>query len=576
MGKEKKIQKAEKERKVNLFHSIIAKVVLLGIGAVIVTVAINLWTIVPLASQYFGEMSQNYLLDLAMGYGSLMDHILEEETVNQEELIAEITEEVQGIGIAGMDSSYGYVVDRNGTMLYHPTADKIGQPVENSVVAGLVKELQSGKKPQPAVEGYLFKGVKKYASYYVTEDSSMILIITADESDVLRNVTQLVRKTVLGSLFAFVFAVILMLSFASLLTAPIRKITRIILQIAELDFTEKAGQKRLNRRKDEIGAMSRACNRLREELSEVVSGIKEQSQQLHQSSGELNNYANTTATTVEQVDRAVQEIAEGATGQAQETQKATENILTMGNMVESANTEIEELRKEARTMREAGEEAGQTMDQLGKINRQAIESIEVIYHQTHTTNDSALKIREATNLITDIAEETNLLSLNASIEAARAGDQGRGFAVVASQIQKLAEQSNESARQIEEIINALIRDSEEAVGTMDTVKGVMEQQSENVEKTGKIFGDVQSGITRTIEGIRTIAEQIEQLDTARGNVVDVVQNLTAIAQENAASTEETSASVSEVGNIVIQISENAQRLKNIADSLENDMKEFRL
>lgn len=576
MEKEKKIQKAEKERKVNLFQSIIVRVVLLGISAVIVTVAINLWTIVPLASQYFGEMSQNYLLDLAMGYGSLMDHILEEETENQEEVIAEITEQVQGIGIAGMDSSYGYVVDRNGIMLYHPTADKIGQPVENSVVAELVKELQSGKKPQPAVEEYLFKGVQKYASYYVTEDSSMILIITADESDVLRYVNLLVRKTVLGSLFAFVFAFLLMLVFASLLSAPIRKITRIILRIAELDFTEQPSQKRLNRRKDEIGAMSRACNRLREELSEVVSGIKEQSQQLHQSSGELNNYANTTATTVEQVDRAVQEIAEGATGQAQETQKATENILTMGNMVESANTEIEELRKEARTMREAGEEAGQTMEQLGKINRQAIESIEVIYHQTHTTNDSALKIREATNLITDIAEETNLLSLNASIEAARAGDQGRGFAVVASQIQKLAEQSNESARQIEEIINALIRDSEEAVGTMDTVKGVMEQQSDNVEKTGKIFGDVQNGIARTIEGIRTIAEQIEQLDTARGNVVDVVQNLTAIAQENAASTEETSASVSEVGNIVIQISENAQRLKNIADSLENDMKEFRL
>lgn len=576
MEKEKKIQKAEKERKVNLFQSIIVRVVLLGISAVIVTVAINLWTIVPLASQYFGEMSQNYLLDLAMGYGSLMDHILEEETENQEEVIAEITEQVQGIGIAGMDSSYGYVVDRNGIMLYHPTADKIGQPVENSVVAELVKELQSGKKPQPAVEEYLFKGVQKYASYYVTEDSSMILIITADESDVLRYVNLLVRKTVLGSLFAFVFAFLLMLVFASLLSAPIRKITRIILRIAELDFTEQPSQKRLNRRKDEIGAMSRACNRLREELSEVVSGIKQQSQQLHQSSGELNNYANTTATTVEQVDRAVQEIAEGATGQAQETQKATENILTMGNMVESANTEIEELRKEARTMREAGEEAGQTMEQLGKINRQAIESIEVIYHQTHTTNDSALKIREATNLITDIAEETNLLSLNASIEAARAGDQGRGFAVVASQIQKLAEQSNESARQIEEIINALIRDSEEAVGTMDTVKGVMEQQSDNVEKTGKIFGDVQNGIARTIEGIRTIAEQIEQLDTARGNVVDVVQNLTAIAQENAASTEETSASVSEVGNIVIQISENAQRLKNIADSLENDMKEFRL
>ena len=214
--------------------------------------------------------------------------------------------------------------------------------------------------------------------------------------------------------------------------------------------------------------------------------------------------------------------------------------------------------------------------QLEDINYKASEAIDVIYEQTNTTNESAMKIREATSLITAIAEETNLLSLNASIEAARAGEQGRGFAVVASQIQKLAEQSNESARQIENIIDSLISDSEKAVTTMGEVKDIMNQQSENVGKTEEIFAQVKNGINGSIEGVNIIADKTKQMDDARVNVVDVVQNLTAIAQQNAASTQETSASVTEVSGIVYDISSNAEKLKAIADELEKNMKVFRI
>ncbi len=153
----------------------------------------------------------------------------------------------------------------------------------------------------------------------------------------------------------------------------------------------------------------------------------------------------------------------------------------------------------------------------------------MIYEQTNTTNESAMKIREATTLITSIAEETNLLSLNASIEAARAGDQGRGFAVVASQIQKLAEQSNESARQIENIIDSLIEDSQKSVATMEDVKKIMESQSESVGRTNERFTQVRNGITQSLDGVNQIADKTKRLDEARVNVVDVVQNLTAIA-----------------------------------------------
>ena len=257
-------------------------------------------------------------------------------------------------------------------------------------------------------------------------------------------------------------------------------------------------------------------------------------------------------------------------------QKATENVILMGNMVEETSQEVDDLIDNANDMKRSSEEAFVTLTALEKINDQAREAIEVIYEQTNTTNESAMKIREATSLITSIAEETNLLSLNASIEAARAGEQGRGFAVVAGQIQKLAEQSNDSARQIENIIDSLITDSEKSVATMEEVKKIINSQNESVGRTNDIFVQVQTGITGSMDGINRIADKTKKLDAARVNVVDVVQNLTAIAEENAASTEETSASVTEVSSIVYNISENATQLKDVATRLENNMNIFKI
>lgn len=126
------------------------------------------------------------------------------------------------------------------------------------------------------------------------------------------------------------------------------------------------------------------------------------------------------------------------------------------------------------------------------------------------------------------------MSLNASIKAARAGEQGRGFAVIAAQIKKLAEQSNESTQQIESITDSLIADSEKAVNIMGEVKDIMMRQNEHVSKTDGIFTQVKGGIDSSIDGVSKIAEKTRQMDEARVNVVDVVQNLTAIAEENVA------------------------------------------
>lgn len=327
-------------------------------------------------------------------------------------------------------------------------------------------------------------------------------------------------------------------------------------------------------RKDEVGNISRGIMQLREELKEIISSIQEQSRVLNEASDHLMEKAGITAEHIEQVERAVEEIAQGATGQAEETQKATENIIIMGNMIEETAEEIEAMSESAKRIQDMGQTAVSTLQDLQSINVKTKDSIDVIYEQTNTTNISAQKIKEATVLITEIAEETNLLSLNASIEAARAGEQGRGFAVVASQIQKLAEQSNESARQIEEIINSLLGDSERAVKTMDEVKTIMGQQNANVEKTDQQVKQVLGQVGQAIEALGRVADKTEKLNQAKANVTDTVQNLTAVAQENAASTQESAASVTQVSEVIRGVEEIVRKQKESVEQLHRSMQIF--
>lgn len=557
-------------------QSVKTKMVLMVVAAMVVLGLMISLIFAVNVQNHLMDLNQNYLYDLAVAYGIEVNDQIDVIGYNTATDYNNLARSLGEVRLADVESSYAYLVSEDGTMLYHPTKDKVGQPVENEVVKSVVERLQAGENVEPEVVQYRFKGTMKYAAYYVTDIGHCILVISADESDILQSVR---RVTMIGSVCAVVLVVafsVFAYLFVNSTITPIKRVTEIVGRLAHMDFTEIEGQDKLVKRTDETGMMSRAVAELRAQLAEIVSSLRQQSTQLFSASESLHTNASETASTVEQVEKAVSEISEGASSQADETQKATENVILMGNMVEETSQEVANLISNADHMKKASDEATATLAALEKINQHAKEAIDVIYEQTNTTNESALKIREATSLITSIAEETNLLSLNATIEAARAGEQGRGFAVVASQIQKLAEQSNESARQIENIIDSLISDSQKAVETMGEVKTIMESQSENVEKTDAIFTEVKSGITSSIEGVNKIADKTKRLDEARVNVVDVVQNLTAIAEENAASTEETSASVTEVSNIVYNISENASQLKNVADGLEQNMNIFKM
>jgi methyl-accepting chemotaxis protein len=346
-------------------------------------------------------------------------------------------------------------------------------------------------------------------------------------------------------------------------------------KVAEGDLTVEVPDAFV-KRKDESGEIARSVKNLKERLSVIVQGIVDKSKLVDEAAANLQTSAEATAGTIEQIDHAVNDISEGATSQAADTTNASEKVVVMGEMIEKANDGLELLANVSNEMEGSGTSADATLKRLGEINEKAKDAVEIIYQQTNTTNESAKKINEAVNLITSIAEETNLLSLNATIEAARAGEQGRGFAVVASQIQKLAEQSNDSAQHIADIIELLISDSEKAVKTMDEVKEIMDKQSELVDESSQTFAEVSEGINKSRKQVQEISDRMEELNTSRNSVTDIVSNLSAIAEENAASTEETSASTTVVAQSIQDISTSAADLKEIAGELSEAVAVFKL
>ena len=574
MEEEKRVTKRNK--KSNVMHSVRTKIVgAMILAMVILSVCLSVVLIrnlrIPLMN-----INQSYLYDLALAYGEKMQSEIEQKGYNTATHYNSLADSLSEVGLKGVETSYAYLVSAEGIMLYHPTKEKVGQPVENEVVKAVAAEIATGVVPEPNVVEYSFNGAMKYAAYYVTERGHCILVISVDKDELMGTVHRVTLTGTACTVIMVIIASILGFLFVNQIVKPLTKVTDVVGQLAHMDFSEIDGQEKLTARADETGQMSRAVAELRRQLVEMVTKLRGQSEMLYEASDVLNSNASETAITVEQVEKAVSEISDGASSQADETQKATENVILMGSMVEETSRQVEELTDNANAMRKSSDEAFETLQNLEKINDRAREAIDVIYEQTNTTNESAMKIRQATSLITSIAEETNLLSLNASIEAARAGEQGRGFAVVASQIQKLAEQSNDSARQIENIIDSLIEDSQKSVETMEDVKKIMESQSESVGRTNESFTQVRNGITQSLDGVNQIADKTRRLDEARVNVVDVVQNLTAIAEENAASTEERSASVTEVSSIVYSISENATKLKEVAEHLEQSMSVFKI
>lgn len=564
------------KKKVKLVNSMRFRLMSLLVGGILLTAVVLLGVSLSQTQKSIRSIVQSYMLTTAKDNGTIMDTVLDAkgaEVLNDADALSGLLANVK---VEDMESSYAYLVSADGTMLYHPTADKIGSPVENEVVTALVADLKGGKIADPACVEYNFKGVIKYAAYYINPQGSYILVVSADQSDAFSAVTQ-TRNYLIGMLLAIlvVFSAI-GLFLINHMVKPLHTLTGVVERVAALDLTPNGEEEVLARRKDEIGLIAKSIRDLNIELREIVRVIQDQGNKLSESNVQFTQGFSEIVETVSNVNVAVEEIATGSTSQAQETTTAGEHIQNIGSAIESNTSNVSILETSIERMNGLAAESSKMLEELAKINSWTSETIGVVTEQTDRTNQSAVKINEAVVAIQDIASQTNLLSLNASIEAARAGESGRGFAVVAEQIRKLAEDSANSAEQIEGIVQELITNSEDGVAKMRDLSETSGVQAGRFDKTKASFDELKHEIESVSSASREIFDQTNSINNLKNGVSGVIEQLAAIAEENAASTQETSASMNTLTESIDRCKDETETLSTLSSELNEQANKFKL
>lgn len=548
-----------------------AKIIVMVILAVIVSNVICMVFILESSKKQITDSVKHTMVDVVNTTSKIMENEISNSGVDDLDYDG-YANNLSDVKLEGMDSAYMYVVQNDGTMLYHPTKEKVGQPVENAVIKGVVQQLQDGKKPGTTVVEYDFNGTTKYSAYTILNNEN-ILVLTADESEALAGITTVTGVAV--GIIAIVVLIAIIISFimGRRLMRPLVKVSTIIEDVAngniEADFSV------VKESNDEIGLIIGKMKELTQSLGSIVGKIRNSSDTMSSNSYELNDTSSQTLAANNEISKAVEDVAEGSTGMAASISKINENLLEMSNETKDINASVDEIKNQTVAVQDSSKIMNDKIKSMQDSSHKMDEGISAISKRIETVNTTVDKVSNIVSVIEEISSETNLLSLNASIEAARAGDAGKGFAVVAQEIRVLSDNTNTELENIKQIISSLVEECRYCVQASGTIVEDNAKQKEEIKAVLDEFGSLDEQIQKTAEK----ADEIEELVTAMIELNDDItkssNSLTDVSAANAAATEEMNANIEELNAMMHGVSEMAGHMNDESDGLKEALSFFR-